>query len=91
MTPRSPLALKLAAAGGLAFLHLPLAFILLYAFSDEDRSFQFPPPGLTLRWFAVAWNRPDIWEALALSIRIAVMSTALAICSARSPRPRSRG
>ena len=77
--PRSPLALRLAAAGGLAFLHLPLAFILLYAFSDEDRSFQFPPPGLTLRWFGVAWARPDIWEALALSIRVAIVSTALAI------------
>ena len=37
---------RIAAAAGLAFLHLPLAFILLYAFSTEDRSFQFPPPGL---------------------------------------------
>jgi putative spermidine/putrescine transport system permease protein len=77
--PRSPLLLKLSAAAGLAFLHLPLAFILLYAFSDEDRSFQFPPPGLTLRWFGVAWNRPDIWESLGLSVRVALVSTALAI------------
>ena len=50
--PRSPLGLRLAAAAGLAFLHLPLVFILLYAFTNEDRSFEFPPPGLTLRWFA---------------------------------------
>ena len=39
-------------------------FILLYAFTNEDRSFQFPPPGFTLRWFGVAWSRPDIWNAL---------------------------
>jgi putative spermidine/putrescine transport system permease protein len=78
-TSRSPLGLRLAAAAGLAFLHLPLAFILLYAFSDEDKSFQFPPPGLTLRWFGVACGRQDIWEALGLSIRVAIVSTALAI------------
>jgi Aldehyde dehydrogenase family len=74
-----PLGLRLGAAAGLAFLHLPLAFIILYAFSNEDRSFEFPPPGYTLRWFGVAWNRPDIWAALGLSIRVALVSTALAI------------
>ena len=30
---------------------------MLYAFTTEDRSYQFPPPGLTLHWFAVAWAR----------------------------------
>src|SRR5258708_9669343 len=74
-----PRGLRLGAAAGLAFLHLPLAFIILYAFSNEDRSFEFPPPGYTLRWFGVAWNRPDIWAALGLSIRVALVSTALAI------------
>jgi putative spermidine/putrescine transport system permease protein len=61
------------------FLHLPLAFILLYAFSSEDRSFEYPPPGYTLRWFGVAWSRPDVWEAFGLSIRVALLSTALAL------------
>ncbi len=42
----APLALKLAAAGGLLFLHLPLLLILLYAFTTEDKSYQFLPPGL---------------------------------------------
>ena len=74
-----PRGLRLGAAAGLAFLHLPLAFIILYAFSNEDRSFEFPPPGYTLRWFGVAWNRPDVWAALGLSIRVALVSTALAI------------
>jgi putative spermidine/putrescine transport system permease protein len=65
--------------GGLLFLHLPLALILLYAFTTEEKSYQFPPPGLTLRWFAVAWNRPDIWDALGLSLRVAAASTAIAL------------
>lgn len=71
--------LSLAALGGLVFLHAPLAVILLYAFTTEDRSYQFPPPGLTLKWFAVAWDRPDIWRALALSLEIAIVATALAL------------
>jgi putative spermidine/putrescine transport system permease protein len=71
--------LKLAAGFGLAFLNLPLAFILLYAFSTDDRSFSFPPPGLTLKWFGVAWQRDDVWQALSLSVTVAAMATALAI------------
>jgi putative spermidine/putrescine transport system permease protein len=71
--------LRLAAIGGLLFLNLPLAFILLYAFTTDDRSFTFPPPGLTLRWFAVAWGRADIWQALGLSLRVAAAATALAL------------
>ena len=71
--------LKLAAAGGLLFLHLPLLLIFLYAFTTEEKSYQFPPPGLTLEWFAVAWGRADIWAALGLSLRVAAISTLIAM------------
>ena len=74
----SPL-LKLAAFAGLMFLHLPILLIFLYAFTTEERSFTFPPPGLTTQWFAVAWNRPDIWPPLMLSLRVAALSTVLAL------------
>jgi putative spermidine/putrescine transport system permease protein len=77
---RAPHGLRLAALGGILFLHLPLLFILLYAFSSDEKTFQFPPPDLTLHWFSVAWfDRPDIWAALGLSVRVAAMSTLLAI------------
>jgi len=79
MRSKTPLALKLAAAAALAFLHLPLLLILLYAFTTEDKSYQFPPPGLTLNWFAVAWGRQDIWDALTLSLRVAAIATAIAL------------
>ncbi|HEX9791428.1 MAG TPA: ABC transporter permease [Kiloniellales bacterium] len=75
----APIGLKLAAIGGLLFLHLPMLFILLYAFTTEDKSYQFPPPGLTGKWFAVALERQDIWNALSLSLRIAAMATVLAM------------
>jgi putative spermidine/putrescine transport system permease protein len=71
--------LKAAAFAGLAFLHVPLAFIVLYAFSIEEKSFVFPLPGLTTRWFAVAFEREDIRQALALSVHVAAISTLLAL------------
>ena len=46
-----PLGLRIAAIAGLLFLHLPLALIFLYAFTTEEKSYQFPPPGYTTKWF----------------------------------------
>ena len=76
---KSSFLLKVSAVGGLLFLHLPILLIFLYAFTTEDKSYQFPPPGLTLKWFAVTWNRPDVWDALGLSLRVATVSTLIAI------------
>ncbi len=72
-------ALRFGAIGGVLFLHVPLFFIVLYAFSIEEKSFVFPLPGLTLKWFAVAWAREDIRAALALSLQVAAMSTFVAM------------
>ncbi|MFZ1774515.1 MAG: ABC transporter permease [Rhizobiaceae bacterium] len=76
---RAPLALRIAAGAGLAFLHLPLLLIFIYAFTTEEKSYQWPPPGLTLRWFEAAWNRPDVWQALYLSLQVASVSTFIAM------------
>ncbi|EGE1003535.1 ABC transporter permease [Escherichia coli] len=51
---RAPFFLKLAAWGGVVFLHFPILIIAAYAFNTEDAAFSFPPQGLTLRWFSVA-------------------------------------
>ncbi|TGV93931.1 ABC transporter permease, partial [Mesorhizobium sp. M2E.F.Ca.ET.154.01.1.1] len=71
--------MKIAAACGLLFLHLPILLIFVYAFTTEEKSFVWPPPGLTTQWFAVTWNRPDVWEAPSLSNRVAAISTAIAL------------
>ena len=75
----APWALRLTAWGVVAFLHVPLALIVLYAFSAEDQSYMFPPPALTTRWFAVAWERDDVWAAIRLSFEVAAWSTAIAL------------
>jgi putative spermidine/putrescine transport system permease protein len=71
--------LKLAAGLGLAFLLVPLLIIFIYAFTTEEKSFAWPPPGLTLKWFGVALGRADIWPALTLSLQVAAISTAVAL------------
>jgi putative spermidine/putrescine transport system permease protein len=76
---RASWGLKIAAVGGLLFLHLPILLIFLYAFTTEDKSYQFPPPGLTTQWFGVAWNREDIWPPLYLSLWVATIATFLAM------------
>ena len=92
----APLGLKIAAACGLLFLHLPILLIFVYAFTTEEKSYQWPPPGLTTEWFAVTWNRPDVWEALSLSVRVAAISTLVALilgtlCAAAVSRSRFFG
>lgn len=93
---RAPLWLRAAAVGGLLFLHLPILLIFVYAFTTEEKSYQWPPPGLTMQWFAVTWNRPDVWEALSLSLRVAAVSTVIALilgtlCAAAMARARFFG
>jgi putative spermidine/putrescine transport system permease protein len=70
---------RIAAYAGLAFMHVPVLIILLYAFTTEDRTYRFPPPGLTLHWFEVAFARADMWQAMRLSIGVASVATLLAL------------
>jgi putative spermidine/putrescine transport system permease protein len=79
MRSSSPWTLRFAVAAGVAFLHIPLLLIIVYAFSTEDKSYIFPPPGLTTKWFAVALEREDVWRAIKLSAQVACWATAIAI------------
>src|SRR5712692_8795369 len=76
---RAPWPLTLAALAGLLFLNLPFVAILMYAFTTDARTFSFPLPGLTARWFALAATRADLWQALSLSLQVALGATVLAL------------
>jgi putative spermidine/putrescine transport system permease protein len=52
---------------------------MLYAFTTDEAAFTFPPPGLTLRWFGIAWSRADLWAALTLSLQVAAIATLFAL------------
>ena len=79
MRSEASLGLRAAAWGVVLFMHVPMALIVLYAFSAEDKSYVFPPPALTTQWFGVAWEREDVWAAIKLSFSVAVWSTAIAL------------
>ena len=72
--------LKIAAAGGLLFLHLPILLIFVYAFTTEEKSFQWPPPGFTTQWFAQMLENASLRNALFNSLTIAVCSAIFATC-----------
>jgi putative spermidine/putrescine transport system permease protein len=64
----------------LFFLHCPIWIIVLFAFNEQGSAFRFPPPGLTTEWFRVAiQERPALWNALGLSVVIALLATLAAI------------
>ncbi len=73
------LGLRLFSGSGLFFLHFPIVIIALYAFTTEDRTYQFPPPGLTLRWFSAAFARADMWDALWRSMGVGAVATLVAL------------
>jgi putative spermidine/putrescine transport system permease protein len=76
---RPSLLVRAGAFAGLAFMHIPVLIIILYAFTTEDRTYQFPPPGLTLQWFSRAFERSDIWQSLTLSLGVAACATIIAL------------
>jgi putative spermidine/putrescine transport system permease protein len=75
----SGIGLKLAAWGGLLFMHFPILVIFVYAFNTERSAFSFPLQGFTLQWFGEAWARDDVKTAIWLSLRVAAMATLLAL------------
>jgi putative spermidine/putrescine transport system permease protein len=70
--------LSAATVAALLFIHVPLLLIIVYSFS-ADVSFQFPPSGLTPKWYGEAWARQDMWDALWLSMRVATIATLIAL------------
>jgi putative spermidine/putrescine transport system permease protein len=76
---RAGIGLKLASVAVMAFLYVPLAVVVLYAFTTQAAGFRFPPPGLTTEWFGAAFEDPQIWRALRLSIGVAAVATAIAL------------
>jgi putative spermidine/putrescine transport system permease protein len=78
-TPKASWALKVAALGALLFLHVPMWIIFLYTFTPDERTFKFPLPGFTTKWFGIAFQREDLWDALTLSFQVAAIATFVAL------------
>jgi len=71
-------ALRVWVALVLAFLFIPIALIVLYAFNRSNIE-SWPIPGFSLHWFSVAWNDTQVRAAFWLSVRVGLFATALAL------------
>ncbi len=70
--------LRLGTAVTLAFLYVPIAVIVLYAFNAR-RTLRWPIPGLTLTWFDKAFHNPGVRAALETSVKAALGATLIAL------------
>jgi putative spermidine/putrescine transport system permease protein len=70
--------LRLATAAVLTFLYLPLVILAIYAF-NSSRIQAWPPTGFTLHWFGEALNNPTVIQAVANSLTVATIATAIAL------------
>jgi putative spermidine/putrescine transport system permease protein len=77
--PSRHLVLKGTVGLAVLFLWFPLGIIILYAFTTDDVVPTFPPPGLTTKWFGVARDNPEIWDAMWLSVRVALFATVVSL------------
>jgi len=62
----------------LAFLFIPIALIVLYAFNKSNIE-SWPISNFTLHWFSVAWHDAQVRAAFLLSARVALVAMVLAL------------
>jgi putrescine transport system permease protein len=61
---------------GLAFLYVPMIMLVIYSFNYS----KIVPiwGGFSTRWYGVLFDSPDVWNALTLSLKIAVINATFA-------------
>ena len=74
----SRILLRVFTALVLAFIYVPIAVIVIYAF-NENRTQRWPMSGLTLDWFGRAVENPGVREALWMSVKAGLGATAIAL------------
>ncbi|HEX5224589.1 MAG TPA: ABC transporter permease [Solirubrobacteraceae bacterium] len=60
------------------FLFVPIAIIILYAFNPSNVQ-SWPLDGLSTKWFSSTWHNAEMRQALWLSVRAGLFSTAIAM------------
>src|SRR5579875_3729612 len=62
----------------LLFLFIPIAIVIFYAFNKSNVQ-SWPIPGLSTKWFSVAWHDSQVRSALLLSLKAGLLATAVAL------------
>lgn len=58
----------------LIFLVSPIVIVSILSFSSAD-TLMFPPPGFSLRWYERFWSMTSWWDALWISLKVALLCT----------------
>ena len=78
LSRRSQVLLRIGTGITLAFIYVPLAVIVIYAFG-ESKTFQWPIEGYTLDWFERAFDNAGARDAFLYSVRTGLLATAVAL------------
>ncbi|MFE5587545.1 ABC transporter permease [Kitasatospora sp. NPDC056531] len=78
LSRRARIALRAATIAGLAVVYLPLLLVLLNSL-NRDRSFAWPPAGLTTEWWVRAWQSDGARSALVTSLQAGAGATLVAL------------
>jgi putative spermidine/putrescine transport system permease protein len=76
--PGARWAMRAAMAIGLAFIYVPLAIVLVNSF-NADRTFAWPPPRFTGKWWTNAWSNEGARLALWTSVKTGLGAAAIAL------------
>ena len=78
LSRRSQVLLRIGTGITLAFIYVPLAVIVIYAFG-ESKTFQWPIEGYTLDWFERAFDNTGARDAFLYSVKTGLLATAVAL------------
>jgi putative spermidine/putrescine transport system permease protein len=78
ISPQLRAVLRAMTALVLVVVYVPLLLVMLNSF-NVDRTFTWPPSGLTLHWWKVAAQSSGARDALLVSLEVAVLATAIAL------------
>lgn len=62
----------------LVFLALPIIIVIPAAFNTVP-TLGFPPQGLSLKWFRIAWDYGPFWDALLMSLEIGALASLISL------------
>jgi putative spermidine/putrescine transport system permease protein len=78
LSRRARLVLAALMAAGLAVIYVPLLVVIVLSF-NTDRTFGWPPSGVTVDWWQRAWSNDGAREALWTSVKAGLGATAVAL------------
>src|SRR6516162_4881120 len=71
-------ALPLLIAIAYIVIYAPVVMVVVISFFSQE-IVSFPPPALTLHWYANAWDKPEFLRGLIASLEVALLAAAVGV------------